>query len=412
MRMLSLAEASALLGVDQDAPISELNRAYKRLARQYHPDKLRDQTPENIAKQTEIMQRLNAAYDLLNSNRQEARGVSEEISLKGHQGNDLTNIEQSHTVPMVDVGQSSNRIIPDEFYEGANHIKIFDFELKDTKNVTSDIYNLISNKYFSNSAKSKYDHSHLVILDKERITTLIQEKLHTYDDIENKMTDKSFLWVATKPGCAPIYLFGTMHRFSLDFDNYFRDVLENIIEKVDCVCTEVESKSDLLFDARIAEIGSQMNKILRPLEDDYIFSTLVNLTDLPKEANQSDIDELSRQFLTNIVPENAIFDDLNGKKEILYAGIKRNLLWMHQILRQSNEEQLPTLVACGALHLHGKYGLPNLLKFEGYDVKPLMKKAPVSRNEIHRFFQSGVSPVPSNQAFEEVQVRKYPNKTK
>ena len=52
-----------VLGVGKDAPQAEVERAYRRLISQYHPDKYVDAAPELRAKAEKKAREINAAYD-------------------------------------------------------------------------------------------------------------------------------------------------------------------------------------------------------------------------------------------------------------------------------------------------------------------------------------------------------------
>ena len=54
-----------LLGVPPDASDHEIAAAYRRLARQLHPDTKPDATPEETARLNEAMARLNEAWSVL-----------------------------------------------------------------------------------------------------------------------------------------------------------------------------------------------------------------------------------------------------------------------------------------------------------------------------------------------------------
>lgn len=64
---LSLEEAYQILGVDQNASMPEIKKAYRRLMSQHHPDKLvaKGLPEEMIAAATEKTQKIKAAYELI-----------------------------------------------------------------------------------------------------------------------------------------------------------------------------------------------------------------------------------------------------------------------------------------------------------------------------------------------------------
>jgi curved DNA-binding protein CbpA len=56
-----IEEARKLLGLGEEATLEEIKKAYRKLARRYHPDKL---TKDDI-NESETMKKLNRAYELL-----------------------------------------------------------------------------------------------------------------------------------------------------------------------------------------------------------------------------------------------------------------------------------------------------------------------------------------------------------
>lgn len=58
--------AYKILGISEEATRSEIKKAYYRLAKIYHPDKISSTEPEKIKKATEMFQRISDAYELLN----------------------------------------------------------------------------------------------------------------------------------------------------------------------------------------------------------------------------------------------------------------------------------------------------------------------------------------------------------
>jgi curved DNA-binding protein CbpA len=56
-----LASAYATIGVKRDTPIVDVQRAYKKLVRQWHPDQFTND-PQGIAEATSEMRLINHAY--------------------------------------------------------------------------------------------------------------------------------------------------------------------------------------------------------------------------------------------------------------------------------------------------------------------------------------------------------------
>lgn len=62
-----------VLGVGEDAPEAEIERAYRRLISQYHPDKYVDAAPELRAEAEKKAREINAAYDQIQKLRKKSR---------------------------------------------------------------------------------------------------------------------------------------------------------------------------------------------------------------------------------------------------------------------------------------------------------------------------------------------------
>src|SRR5688572_17240544 len=61
------ADAYDLFGLPADAPVEEIRREYRRLARSWHPDRLERAAPEIRTQATTYLQQLNTAYARLTS---------------------------------------------------------------------------------------------------------------------------------------------------------------------------------------------------------------------------------------------------------------------------------------------------------------------------------------------------------
>ncbi|MCC6527417.1 MAG: J domain-containing protein [Polyangiaceae bacterium] len=60
-----------ILGVEPDAPQADIQRAYRRLAREYHPDRMEGMAPELRELAERRMAEINAAYEHLRRARPE-----------------------------------------------------------------------------------------------------------------------------------------------------------------------------------------------------------------------------------------------------------------------------------------------------------------------------------------------------
>lgn len=191
-----------------------------------------------------------------------------------------------------------------------------------------------------------------------------------------------------------------------------------------------KSQTSQSIDNFIANKAAQHNKELRPLENQLVRNTALKscnastnmqekVTKLIDKAykeldnkSESEMQSLTQQYLTNNTSfETKIYtnDEIkdyyktnyniilqDDKCEIITAFLnkaaKRTLFWMKKVLSTSCEEKKSCLVAPGKAHITGPMGLPNLFAFEGYDVSPLMVKAPTSRKSIIRDMVFGQGP--------------------
>ena len=244
----------------------------------------------------------------------------------------------------------------------------------------------------------------------------LQERINRFEQryltLENLVTEKAFLWVAKKEGCAPIYIFNTSHYlYGVDAKDIFDDAIDNCLDKVDVVFTEIptnlesdvlsysEDKPIYLLDNMIAKKASEMSKELKALENTNIRKLLgvdvqeadAQYSIINRELENESSDRLAflQQDTTNYlahVSPSTLSTAVESK-----GGIKRrNQFWMSSILEESLQQKT-SLVTCGAIHSHGIYGLPNLLANEGYTLTPLMKTAPTPKSVMLKQITAGSS---------------------
>jgi hypothetical protein len=72
-----LASAYAAIGVRRDAPIADVQRAYRKLVRTWHPDRFTND-PQGFAEATVEMRVINHAYDLILRSREAALSIQSE----------------------------------------------------------------------------------------------------------------------------------------------------------------------------------------------------------------------------------------------------------------------------------------------------------------------------------------------
>lgn len=474
-----------ILGIEKTASDAEIHKAYRKLALIYHPDKHAGKSIEAVQEAEVRFKQIVSAYEMLtNKNAKHSEHQTDDENMLTFGPDQLT---YNSSLPL------ENR---------KNHFnKFFDFSEKGDfdygsfkKSIYGDICKPLS------SYNKTYNTSHLDNLSEDDIRNRLSIAKMKYSNIDVQVNGKAFIWIAEKEGCAPIYLFSTMHDcidINNSLDDRFGDVVENIIDKVDVVFTEVEQESarneskkllDLInkflnnttdtdesdkvdytsMDTFIQFKSQQQNKELRPLENDLVrnlaevFDLSPLITEIIKNINtkimnkyvkslesHEKTDIYSEQYFNNIAPstsfplskihdENDVIEfcetlnysldnhedfifpnelldvELNKKlnnvfstasrnekisaiKEHLNASLyylmHRNFFWMESILLTSSVEKKSALIADGAAHNLGQFGLPNLLAFEGYTLKPIMQYAPTSKKAIIRdlVFSQGVS---------------------
>lgn len=79
-----------VLGISPNATDDEVKKAYRELARKYHPDNYADNPLSNLAK--EKMQEINEAYDAIVNSRKTGGGYSENGSNASSSFNDIRNL--------------------------------------------------------------------------------------------------------------------------------------------------------------------------------------------------------------------------------------------------------------------------------------------------------------------------------
>jgi hypothetical protein len=369
------------LGLSVTASKEEVKKAYRRLALRYHPDK--NKNPDAWEK----FKKINKAYEILT-------GKSMPSSFHQSQYNDFINPNEN---PMIPYGVSE---LTDNSDKGL---------IKAPENSNGGIINNTSAKKSFKEQKRKYSvNIKSFLLKEEIIKNKAKAREEKYKDTENKISKNHFLWVAKKEGCAPVYIFNTIHLlYGIDANDTFGDAFDNIIDKVDTVFTEVEMNLELedtketlpdgsilyKLDNIIAEKAASMGKKLIALENGQIRKALgENVKDDAWGKDVSVIKQFSKNYLTYVCMSN--IEDY--QEYVDYKAKERSLFWMEDILYESSMEK-SSLVVCGAGHSSGKFGLPNLFLAEGYTVEGLMETPPIPKSRIIKslFFKPEKVIVPS-----------------
>ncbi len=230
----------------------------------------------------------------------------------------------------------------------------------------------------------------------EELKIRLQQNSLRYQNATNIHQETPLVWVATKNGHSPIYIFNSMH-YTIDynFKDYFRHTLDAILNEVDVVFTEVRVSDNYKIpiegtvsfdlyrlDSYIAKKARKKDRRVIELEN----TALREIAGCEMRGTFKDDLALFRGENLEIknLLESATKNYLSGEwgKEFVddQSVSNRNFLWMDKILLQSNSKNR-CLVVCGGNHSIGQYGLPNLLACEGYDMNVLIAK-PITLSEL------------------------------
>lgn len=365
---LSREQAYHCLGLSPDASHEQIKKAYYAKAKLFHPN-----TKVN------------------------SLAIAAESTKKKYYETEFSKIHQAYQTLLAPTSQNENKQ-PAVYLEDAKPKNIFSKQGAPTEATE---YLSIANISFEE--KFLPYQNNFAHLSNRALIKQIQQAQLRYQFLQNDQaiihpTRKAFVYKASKINHPSIYIVNTMHSFTLNLEDIFGEAMDAILQNVDVVYTEVKEVkiaaqdhyANTGLDRMIATKAANMGKQLKALEDRRLFQ-LTN----PELDDKSDItfssDELSAinlNYLMHIFPENyttANYDNL---------VIKRNTFWMTNSLLTETSD---SLVAVGALHSAGKWGLPNLLSIEGYTVTPLMTTAPTPRSEtIHRLFFPRLTPTDSN----------------
>jgi len=374
------SRACHVLGVKNNATLAEIKQAYRKLSLKYHPDK-------NVDSEEEF-KKINEAYTFLLNPYSQTQFRAQET----HQGA-FDNRYALDTMTSLDVFTGEDESLSELTWrtDEEDCSQSLVPEMKDSdcpltkEELFSDFFKDIKPE---SKIKETYDvnadRSNKIICplsDANLIKKQIQKNKEKYSVLDNIEMDKAFLYIAEKTGCAPIYIFGTMHQFNFDdFKDIFGDALDNIIDRVDVVFTELNVKDSIhnQLDIKIALIAKLRGKILLALEDrlvrdvasskkekeeiiKMIASTLpisekklqelfienysVDINKVDKNTVTTDYLNLSyNQSSTRSIPEfrfcenDTINKQINTKIKFLFSDEttnNRNLFWTDEILNQS-----------------------------------------------------------------------------
>ena len=378
-----------ILGLTEIATKDEIIKAYHRLARLYHPDK----NPNSDTR--DKFEEISNAYRLLTEERE--------------------NIDNNHMViraisegkPLAIDSNIDESILKEKithyFSENLNLNKDVKLVIDDLSvNKLLDIFVSFKKNLLVKNPAADYEDQY-AHLDTEAIKSLIETANKNYDNPELLVQEQAFLWEAKQVGKAPIYLLGTMHLLNQDPADIFGDLVARIMDDVDKVFCEIDTSSALeeieiessgvvlySFEKMIENIARRARKKLGVLENIAVRQQMypADLLEIIERIFQEALSgskeyyrELTNSFLNVLAP----FDPENHPAHCVFEILLtlRNKLWMLTLLDNSNVKT-PILVACGANHNIGKFGLPNLLANEGYTLTPLIKKAPLPKSVILR----------------------------
>jgi len=199
-----------------------------------------------------------------------------------------------------------------------------------------------------------------------------------------------WLWKAEGNGCAPIYIFGTIHRINFNPDEIFGEAIKNTIEKVDTIFTEIEISNNCVnkrsIDCWVAALARVQHKKLMPLENTEIRLSLgvspsVLSDNIYANINADDIKKISEEYLSGKIVAKS---SLGGEADTLAAIASRNIYWLLCSILDQSRNQKSCLVTVGCGHNVGELGLPNLLRGFGYILYPLIRKIPLTSHKTLR----------------------------
>lgn len=400
-------KARKILGVEPTASLEEIKKAYRKLILKNHPDHFpgREENAKEINDAYEVLtgkHEKTSNYYYYEPNFQESPNSTEQILVVfGENRNQISDknsnnfLEAPNEIEPLFAQKSYAQNARDFFFFSEEEPIQFSGHTSDKKDFRS-----LFEAFFRRPKPLNYDSSNVDLQEyfiKEKINK--SEKHYPDSELEEKIQEEAFLWSATKDGCAPIYLLGTMHlTYGAKLKDIFLEAIKNVLSCTDTVFTETtlrpsEDREFPCLDAIVAEIADEMGKQLKPLENEKIRSMLgVNLEQVESLYKEGFLDlnnlkqglkEATKQYLS----ARPLSNEVKNKQAIdITAPHKRNKYWMEDILNESKNGK-STFVACGAIHNCGKYGLPNLLASEGYTVTPIMKQPPVPTSSSIRWFE-------------------------
>lgn len=407
--MKSRFDPYAVLEIHPQASSAQIKEAYKRLAYKHHPDK---HSEDNKAVAETRFKEIVAAYEMLTKNNVNSPAYHPDLDLDigdgaivpfGEENNPELASEDS-TKYITQAGELSE-ISENNRHPLKNIDKPFSDIIQPLESIPTDGF---ANEIKSLTRKMRQltPHDKWELCEKltpEEMKAYMDYQAQHYANIDENVKEKAFLWKAEKEGVAPVYIFGTVHDSTIDINDIFGDALTNILDKVDDVFTEVAInpyrglKNDIPtgIDDFIAQKAEKMGKNSRFLENSESIEAAGRVRN-PLTACQiparkeilKDLEQFSNNFLTHISPEEEerTFSDPDN------PDVKRNFFWMNPVL-ETSQAQKSCLVACGSAHNAGKYGLPNLLASEGYQLTPLMKVPPVPKSTLLREAFQGTCPL-------------------
>src|SRR5436190_1329352 len=171
------------------------------------------------------------------------------------------------------------------------------------------------------------------------IINKINEAKDKYQDenIIDHHLEPAFMWLATKPGCAPVYLIATCHKRFKNPADYFGQILAKILSEVSNLYTEVPvsfrtsieipykngTRTCYLYEGMLQEMAVKMQVQVKNLETSFTrrFCTDVGEFSLPQEQPSSSTIQMATEFYLNHISTSHLPIEVEEHLKSIFANI-------------------------------------------------------------------------------------------